>query len=179
MPKQCSASIYAAGAIHAWQSDIPSNISLAFSNTTPLISVITLSRLFSEPIAFPSATASRLTVKNGSTTISVSGATVDAANNTVTPTLGSSITSANLSNSNYTDASTKNDATGVTEDLAGNDLASTTASTITLHLQSATAGMNTGVSNGDTGVQLTTAASAAAPSNRLRISALAAAGAAG
>ena len=144
MPKQCSASSYAAGAIHAWQSDIPSNISLAFSNTTPLIGVITLSLPFSEPIAFPSATASRLTVKNGSTTISVSGATVDAANSTVTPTLGSSITSANLLNSKYTDASTKNDATGVIEDLAGNDLAS-----------------------------------AAAPSNRLRISALAAAGAAG
>ena len=79
-------------------------------------------------------------MKNGPTSVSVSGATVDAANNTVVPTLGSSITS------------TKNDATGVIEDLAGNDLASTTASTITLHLQSATAGMNTGVSNGDTGV---------------------------
>ena len=93
---------------------------------------ITLLLLFCEPIAFPSASASRLTAKNGSTTVSVSGATADAGNNTVAPTLGSSITS------------TKNDATGVIEDLAGNDLDS-----------------------------------AAAPSNRLRISALAAAGAAG
>ncbi|MEB3361767.1 MAG: choice-of-anchor L domain-containing protein [Synechococcaceae cyanobacterium] len=169
-----AAGTYAAGSVAVRQSDVAGNTSPATSNSAPISIDVTLPGLtnqlvggtslvlrFSEPVAFPGGTAARFSVLNGKTAVAVNGFSVDAARNSVTLSLGSSIGSSSLLTVAYTDPSSANESTGVLEDLAGNDLASRSAITIRTFLASGSVNMASGFNSGYTGVELSGTAGAA------------------
>jgi len=181
-----AAGSYAPGRVSVRQSDLAGNTSPAVANgtaikidttlptlTSQLVGGTSLVLRFSEPVAFPGASAARFSVLNGKTAVAVNGIGVDAAAASVTLTLASAITSASLLTIAYSDPSSANEASGVIEDLAGNDLASRSATTIRTFLASGSVSMASGFNSGYIGVELSDSAGAAslsgnAAANELR-----------
>jgi Ca2+-binding RTX toxin-like protein len=169
-----AAGSYGPGAVAVRQFDLAGNTSPSSANSAPIRIDTTLPTLtsqlvggtslvlrFSEPVAFPGATAARFSVLNGTTPVAVNAITVEASSNSVTLSLASSIGSASLLKVAYTDLSTANNGTGVIEDLAGNDLASRSATPVTTFLAATSMSMASGFNSGYSGVELSAAAGAA------------------
>ena len=169
-----AAGSYGPGAVAVRQLDLAGNASPASANSAPiridttaptltskLVGGTSLVLRFSEPVAFPGASAARFAVLNGSTSVAINGISVDEASNSVSLSLASAIGSTSLVKVSYTDPTTANDASGAIEDLAGNDLASRSASNVTLFLASTSVSLASGFHSGYTGVELTAAAGAA------------------
>lgn len=170
-----AAGSYAANAIQVRQRDVADNISNAALNsssividataptiTNQLVGGSTLILRFSEPIAFPGATATRFAVSNGKSNVTVTGLSVAVDGLSITLTLdGQGIASTSLLTVAYTDPNTRaNNTTGAIEDIAGNDQASLAATTIRTFLASTSVSMTSGFNTGYTGVELTTAPTA-------------------
>ena len=166
-----AAASYGPGAVAVRQLDLAGNASPASANTAPIRIDTTLPTVtstlvggtslvvrFSEPVAFPGASAARFAVLNGSTSVAINGVNVDGAGTSVTLSLASAIASTSQVKVSYSDPTTANDATGALEDLAGNDLASRSATAVPLYLASTSVSMASGFHSGYKGVELTAAA---------------------